>query len=253
MGINQFTDLTLEEYASKYLNLIVSNQKYHNFPSESIEINTLPASVDWRTQGAVTPVSNEGNSCGACWAFTTAETVESAWYIAGHTLIPLSVQQLIDCSNENFGCNGGYMDLAFEYIISNGLTSAANYPYVGHDQKCNTASAKNVVAKISAYQDVKPNSLNSLMAAVAQQPVSVAVNALTWSTYSGGVLSSNCDSSSLNFAAVIVGYNTNANPKYWIVKNIWGTTWGNSGYIYIAMNDGPGVCGINEMPSYPVV
>lgn len=91
------------------------------------------------------------------------------------------------------------------------------------------------------------------MAAIAQQPISVAVDALSWSTYSGGVLSSNCDSSSLNFAAVIVGYNTNITPNYWIVKNIWGTSWGINGYIYIAMNDGQGACCINEMPSYPVV
>lgn len=142
MGTNQFTDLTLEEYKSKYLNLIVPDNENHKFSSETvININTLPTSIDWRTQGAVTPVSNEGGSCGVCWAFTAAEAVESAWFISGHTLVPLSVQQLIDCSTDNSGCNSGFMDIAFDYIKANELTSAANYPYVGRDQKCNSAAA----------------------------------------------------------------------------------------------------------------
>ena len=250
LGLNEFSDLTSEEFVSMHLTYDASRKEIN----EEISFHNglgLPATVDWLTYGAVTGIKNEG-SCGACWAFSTTGAVEGAWMIAGNPLVSLSEQQLIDCSSSygNFGCSGGYMDTSFKYIVDYGITSEANYPYKGVNEKCNATAQGKPVARISGYVDVTPKDLNSLMAAVAQQPVSVIVDATTWSSYSGGVVTSNCGTQQ-NFAAVITGYNTVSSPNYWKVKNIWGTSWGQAGYISIGMSSGNGLCGINLGPSYP--
>ena len=142
------------------------------------------------------------------------------------------------------------MDNAFKYVKAEGITSQENYPYEQKQNKCNTKAQEKVVAKITGYTDVAPNSKNSLMAAVAQQPVSVAVDATTWSSYAGGVITGSCGTQ-LNFAALIVGYNTVPIPNWWKVKNNWGTDWGTAGYVFIGIADGNGICGINMEASYP--
>lgn len=251
LGINEFADLTPQEFASKHLTY-QGKEKTSTGPSFYHSGLGLPTIVDWQKSGAVTPIKNEGQ-CGACWAFSTTGAVEGIWEISGNPLVSLSEQQLIDCSSPygNFGCNGGFMDNSFKYVVAKGLTSEANYPYTGASGKCNTAAEAKVVASISGYQDVVANSKNSLMGAVAQQPIAVAVDAIAWQTYASGVLTGNCGSQ-LNFAALIVGYNTVNVPNYWKVKNIWGTDWGQSGYILIGITSGEGLCGINKEPSYPL-
>lgn len=147
------------------------------------------------------------------------------------------------------------MDNAFQYIMANGITSEATYPYTARTGVCNKSLASQTVAKISNYKDVTPQSASALEAAIAQQPVSVAVEAdqAAWQLYSGGVVSSNCGTN-LDHGVLAVGYNLGANPPYYIVKNSWGASWGMAGYIQIAITgDGPGVCGIQLEPSYPIV
>jgi cathepsin L len=253
LGMTRFADMTSDEYKTFV-------QKFSHVPrvssSEYFEwdgIFTAPTSVDWRTQGAVTPVKDQGQ-CGSCWAFSTTGSVEGIWQIKGHGLVSLSEQQLVDCSGNygNYGCDGGLMDNAFKYIIDNGITTESNYPYVANDQSCNTAAAGQVAVKLAGFQDVAPGSPNSLMAAVAQQPTSVAVEAdqSAWQMYTGGTVTSRCGTN-LDHGVLAVGYNNGASPPYWIVKNSWGTDWGMGGYIQIGISTGNGVCGINMEPSFP--
>ena len=256
LGVNTFSDLTPAEFRQRYMKFS------HVARGESASVfyreNTLgvPTQVDWRTQGVVTPVKDQGQ-CGSCWAFSTTGSVEGAWALKGNGLVSLSEQQLVDCFNNygNYGCYGGLMDNAFKYIIANGgITTEANYPYVAVNQNCNSAAAGNKAATISGYSDVAQNSQPSLQSAVAQQPVSVAVEAdqAAWQSYSSGVVTANCGTA-LDHGVLAVGYDTTVSPSYWIVKNSWGSGWGLSGYIKIGMTSGNGVCGINMEPSFPNV
>jgi hypothetical protein len=220
------------------------------------ETNSVAGSVDWRTKGAVTPVKNQGQ-CGSCWAFSTTGSVEGAVAIKTGKLTSVSEQQLVDCSGAegNQGCNGGLMDYAFEYIIKNGgLDTESDYAYTARDGSCNAAKAATKASSISSYKDVAHNSEAQLIAAVTQQPVSVAIEAdqSGFQLYKSGVFSGPCGTQ-LDHGVLAVGYNTDSTGKnYWIVKNSWGASWGLQGYILMAQGKGAaGICGINMEPSYP--
>jgi C1A family cysteine protease len=253
LGLNQFADLTNEEFRSQFFNGIGAQRR------EPIAVfGDIPAAVDWTTKGAVTPVKNQGQ-CGSCWSFSATGAMEGAWYIATGDLISLSEQQLVDCSGPegNMGCNGGLMDQAFEYVIKNGgICGEATYPYNAVQGSCNTTCVP--VVKISSYVDVQSNSTQALMSAVAQQPVSVAVDAggLDWQFYAGGILADACGLA-LDHGVLAVGYGTSYTTQpqdFWKVKNSWGPGWGEAGYIRLARGpDGPGECGIQMVPSYPVI
>jgi C1A family cysteine protease len=198
--------------------------------------------------------------CGSCWAFSTTGSIEGAWFLKTGQLVSLSEQQLVDCSGSegNQGCNGGLMDNAFEYVIKNGgICSEANYSYTATQGNCESCIP---VAKITSYVDVTPNNTESLMAAVAQQPVSVAVEAdgLDWQFYFGGVVTDSCGLN-LDHGVLVVGYGTDYTTQpqdYWKVKNSWGADWGEQGYIRLGRGtkfDPAGECGILMDPSYPVV
>lgn len=253
LGVNFYSDLTPQEFKAYYMRFSHIPRPASDNVFTADESVSLPTTVDWRTQGAVTGVKNQGQ-CGSCWAFSTTGAVEGIEAIKGHGLVSLSEQQLVDCSGSygNYGCNGGLMDNAFKYIMANGITTESNYPYVARQQSCNTGAASQVAARITGYQNVAANNMNSLMAAVAQQPTSVAVEAdqAAWQSYSGGTVTANCGTS-LDHGVLIVGYNSGSSPPYWIVKNSWGTGWGLGGYIQIGMSTGNGVCGINMEPSFP--
>jgi len=249
MGVNQFTDLTAQEFSDLYLGYIPRDNDYLRSRNEHVapKGQVLADSLDWRTKGAVTPIKDQGQ-CGSCWAFSTTGSVEGANQIKSGQLQSLSEQQLVDCAGSagNQGCNGGLMDDAFQYIIKNsGIGSEASYPYTARDGKCKQVPS---VATVSKFTDVKKNDETGLMSAVNIEPVSVAVDAQSWSSYRKGVMSGVCGKS-LDHGVLAIGYGTDAGQDYWLVKNSWGTSWGESGTIRLIRNKNE--CGIAMAASYP--
>jgi cathepsin L len=180
LGINQFADMTAYEYKQMlgYKADLKVAKKNHVFGLVS---NALPTEVDWTTSGAVTGVKNQG-SCGSCWAFSSTGALEGAIFLKTGNLVPLSEQQLVDCAGVragygNMGCNGGLMDNAFTYAEDFALETEANYAYTAKGGSCLETASKGTTHSDVSFVDVTPNSPTALATAVAQQPVSVAIQA----------------------------------------------------------------------------
>jgi len=257
LGLTIFADLTNEEFAaSRYCmdgeEMILAHRSQEPIPFD--ETTSVPTSVDWRQKGAVTSIKNQGQ-CGGCWSFAAAAGLESLWFIQGNQLTSFSEQQLIDCATSCSGCNGcDNLYNALVYTSQQGIESLADYPFTGTNGRCKY-DASDVVFKNTGYTNVSPNNANALMAAIAQQPTLVGIEAdqNVFQLYSGGVITKDCGAS-LDHAVTAVGYGTYDNQSAWIVKNSWGTQWGVQGYVYISTasaNDGAGVCGILSCPTYP--
>ncbi|KAF7091546.1 hypothetical protein CFC21_094114 [Triticum aestivum] len=258
LGINQFTDLTNKEFKATKANKGYKPSLERvptGFRYENVSLVALPETVDWRTKGAVTPIKDQGQ-CGCCWAFSAVAATEGIVKLKTGKLISLSEQELVDCDvhGEDQGCEGGLMDDAFKFIIKNGgLTTESNYPYTAADDKCK--SGTNGAATIKSYEDVPANNEGALMQAVASQPVSVAVDGgdMTFQFYKGGVMTGSCGTD-LDHGIAAIGYGkTSDGTKYWLLKNSWGTTWGENGYLRMEkdITDKRGMCGLAMEPSYP--
>ena len=195
---------------------------------------------------------------GCCWAFSAVAAMEGITQLKTGKLISLAEQELVDCdtSGEDQGCEGGLMDDAFEFIIQNkGLATEANYPYKGVDGTCNKNKEASHAAQITGYEDVPANSENALLKAVANQPVSVAIDASgsAFQFYSSGVFTGDCGTE-LDHGVTAVGYGTASDgTKFWLVKNSWGSSWGENGYIRMQrdVDANEGLCGIAMEASYP--
>lgn len=251
MAVNEFADLTWEEFSKQYKGYKPRAASYaRKQNAHVVDPNVeLADSVDWRTKGAVTPVKDQAQ-CGSCWAFSTTGGMEGAVAISTGKLLSLSEQQLVDCagSSGNQGCNGGLMDDAFEWIIQNGgLGSEDSYPYTARDGSCKKVAS---VAQISGYTDVTGE--KDLMSASNVAPVSIAIEAdqSGFQFYSGGVLKANCGKN-LDHGVLLVGYGTAGSDDYWLVKNSWGASWGEDGYIRLVR--GKDECGLADAASYPTV
>ncbi|KAK3142897.1 hypothetical protein QOZ80_4BG0353610 [Eleusine coracana subsp. coracana] len=257
---NQFADLTDDEFRAArtgYRPALNKGQKTMGFRYANVSLDDLPDSVDWRAKGAVTPIKDQGE-CGCCWAFSTVASMEGIVKLSTGTLISLSEQELVDCDVNGMdqGCEGGEMDNAFQFIMDNGgLTTESNYPYTASDGTCNSGKESKDAASIKGYEDVPANDEASLRKAVANQPVSVAVDGgdNLFRFYKGGVLSGTCGTD-LDHGIAAVGYGVASDgTKYWIMKNSWGTSWGEGGFIRMERDiaDEEGLCGLAMQPSYP--
>jgi cathepsin L len=256
MSVNHFADLTNKEFNALYKG--VSINKVPMLAHTHVPAPGLPASVDWRTRGVVTQVKNQGQ-CGSCWSFSSTGSIEGAHAIATGSLVSLSEQNLVDCSTAqgNQGCNGGLMDYAFQYVISNnGIDTESSYPYTATGPNQCQFSASNVGATIQNYQDVASGSESALQQAVGTVgPVSVAIDAShdSFQFYSGGVYNEPaCSSTQLDHGVLSVGYGNYQGTDYWLVKNSWGASWGLNGYIMMSRNQN-NQCGIATSASYPCV
>lgn len=220
----------------------------------------MPKSVDWRQHGYVTPVKDQGH-CGSCWAFSSTGALEGQHFRRTGDLISLSEQNLVDCSKKygNMGCDGGLMANAFKYIRDNhGVDTENSYPYEAHDDKCRFKN-KTVGADDKGYMEIPSGDEAKLTKAIAMKgPVSVAIDASqeSFRLYDGGVYDEpNCGNSeeNLDHGVLVVGYGTDpVHGDYYLVKNSWSETWGQSGYIKMARNK-DNQCGIATSAVYPVV
>ncbi|XP_028138896.1 procathepsin L isoform X1 [Diabrotica virgifera virgifera] len=257
LGVTKFADLTEKEF-SDMLGISKSTKSSRPRVIHSLTpVKNLPSKFDWREKGAVTEVKDQG-SCGSCWSFSTTGTVEGAYFLKTGKLVSLSEQNLVDCAKEDcYGCSGGYMDKALEYIeTAGGIMSENDYPYEGVDDKCRFDSSK-VAAKISNFTYIKKNDEDDLKnAVIAKGPISVAIDAsFNFQLYDSGILDdSSCysDLNSLNHGVLVVGYGTEKEQDYWIVKNSWGADWGMDGYIWMSRNKN-NQCGIATDATYPTI
>ncbi|EGG15279.1 cysteine protease [Cavenderia fasciculata] len=263
-GVNEFADLSVQEFRKFYMNAVPASvpsdaQVAGDYSDETLA--SIPSSFDWRTKGAVTPVKNQGQ-CGSCWSFSTTGNVEGQWFLAGNTLTGLSEQNLVDCDHHcmtydgqqscDDGCNGGLQPNAFQYIIGNGgIDTETSYPYLAVAQDKCQFKASNIGAKISNWQMLSTNETQIAAYLALNGPVSIAADAAEWQFYIGGVFDLPCGKA-LDHGILIVGYDTETNifghaKPYWWVKNSWGASWGEQGYLKVLR--GAGECGLNTFVS----
>jgi cathepsin F len=259
-GVNKFTDMTPEEFQQKMLTRRGTHQPLERaeltcgvsavLPQNCGNLTATPSSWDWRDEGAVTGVKDQGQ-CGSCWSFGTTGDLEGSWYLAGHSLTSLSEQQLVSCDKVDGACNGGLQENAFNYIIkTGGIESEKDYPYTsgtGKVASCNVDSSKFVAHMSKWVQVASGASDESYMATYSYQngPITIGINANPMQDYKGGIDNpSFCPAFALNHAVLIVGWGTQSGTDYWLIKNSWGTGWGQNGYYRIVR--GVNKCGVAE-------
>jgi len=259
-SVNKFADLSPEEFAQKYLGVkgVVKNQP--TYPPRSVaplSTDSPPSSWDWRSRGGITGQKNE-LQCGSCWAMTVAMAIESAYMIhKGKTdQQPLSTQQIIDCDSNDSGCNGGEPTTAYQYVVSaGGLETDADYPYQGQDGTCNVNKTLEQ-DPITGYQLAIPSgSMDEISLAnflATNQPISTAVDASEWATYSGGVLLASQCGQDIDHGVQIVAYNgLDSKNGYWVIRNMWGSDWGEHGFIRLQF--GANTCDLTSLPTAPTL
>jgi cathepsin L len=261
LKMNKYGDMTNQEFVRTLngFNMTRAMKSAVNRPTFLKPSNVkIPDSVDWRTQGYVTPVKDQGQ-CGSCWAFSAVASLEGQHFKQSGKLVSLSEQNLVDCSGNfgNMGCDGGLMDQAFQYIQANkGIDTEQSYPYEAVDNNCRF-NAANVGATDNGFTDITSGSEDDLAAAIATVgPISVAIDASqsSFQFYSTGIYSDpSCSSTELDHGVTAVGYGSlGQGQDFYIVKNSWSTSWGDQGYIKMARNQN-NMCGIATAASYPLV
>ncbi|XP_062279336.1 cathepsin S-like [Scomber scombrus] len=257
MGMNFMGDMTPEEIQQSFATLTPpTNLKRGPSPFLGTTGADVPDTMDWREKGCVTSVKFQG-ACGSCWAFSAAGALEGQLALKTGKLVDLSPQNLVDCSSKygNKGCNGGYMDQAFQYVIDNqGIDSDSSYPYTGHQGQCRYNSMYRA-ANCSRYNFLTEGDEGGLKQAIGTiGPISVGIDATRprFTFYRSGVYDDPTCTQNVNHAVLAVGYGTLNGQDYWLVKNSWGATFGDQGFIRMARNKGD-QCGIARYACYPVM
>ena len=261
MAMNQFSDMTGEEFKETMLTFKPA-KKRNGTQSTSYNCSSLPRSVDWKANGYVTEVGNQG-SCGSCWAFTATGALEGQHKRKTGRLVDLSEQNLIDCSSKqgNQGCFGGMMDYSFEYVkVNGGIDTEKSYPYNWTDPKVGKCKYRKADsdATCTGYVDLPKGNETSLQCAIAYEgPIAIGVDASHqgFRSYKRGVYDDpNCKSRSedLDFSLLVVGYGTENSIDYYNCKSDWGPEWGDHGYIKMVRNK-QNQCGVASMASFPTM
>jgi C1A family cysteine protease len=247
-GHNMFSDMTDVEF-SRYL-----GEVHIDSDMVSTVVDAMPkaSSVDWRSvsPAVVNPVKNQA-SCGSCWAFSAAGVLESAHAIATGELLSFSEQEIVDCVPNCYGCNGGMSKYAFDYFKDNGIVTEDEYPYTATTGTCQSSALTSGKVHVNSDEWTTPYSSSALKASIEKQPTSVSVQAdkSPFRYYTSGVVTGTACGTATNHAIIAVGYGTENGQEYYIVRNSWGASWGDEGYIKIGVEDGIGVCGIQKHPS----
>jgi len=248
-GVTQFMDLTAQEFTARakgYRPPVATAYKAKKKIHKGIP---AAQSIDWNAKGALTPIKNQGQ-CGSCWAFSATEQLESQYFQKYSTLKELAPQQVVSCDTTCLGCNGGNPINAWGYVYGfGGQEPSGDYTYTsgitGQTGTC-TSDAAEVVEDVGETFTMIANSTTeeaNMLAQIQESPMSVCVDAELWQTYTGGVITaaSGCGTS-IDHAVQATGYNAPGN--YWIVRNSWGETWGEQGFVYLEY--GANVCGITD-------
>jgi len=248
-GIGPFADMPAHEFAQR----LMKNLTFPEPQEPEVPFEMPNADVDWRNQNAVTAVKDQGQ-CGSCWAFSATEATESFAFLSKkYSLLELSPQQVTACTYNYDGCNGGwpYDGYANGIIARKGLDLGVDYPYnINQAGTCKfgSGSADKPAANIVSYKSPAKGQLQTVLG--ANGPPSVCVAAESWQTYTGGVLK--VCTGGVDHCVQAVGYSTSGSSAYWIVRNSWGASWGEKGYIYLDMNvDSGNICHIQEYITYP--
>ncbi|CAO2841749.1 unnamed protein product [Amaranthus hypochondriacus] len=270
-GVTPFMDLSPKEFEMTFMGLrpdsggdgLVNGEKLGPHEAPRLDVRGLPNSFDWREKGAVTDVKTQG-ICGSCWAFSTTGAIEGANFIATGKLLNLSEQQLIDCDHKcdakkkkecDNGCHGGLMTNAYNYLMeAGGLQEETSYPYSGKQGKCQFDPNK-VAVKVANFTTIPVDEQQIAAYLVHRGPLAVGLNAVFMQTYLGGVSCPLiCGKRWVNHGVLLVGYGEKGYSilrfgykPYWIIKNSWGTKWGENGYYKLCR--GHGMCGMNTMVS----
>jgi cathepsin L len=239
---NMFSTMT-ESEKKRMFGRLPATQKPEGVEYENN--TTLEAAVDWRSKGAVNAVQNQG-SCGSCWAFSTTAAMEGNHKIKSGKLLKLAESQLVDCDTGDGGCNGGLEWNAMKYLKTHPQELESDYPYAPRNRRCAYSSAKGKV-KVTAINYITNKSISAMKASISTGPTCVGVNASDrrFNGYSGGILNvSNC-SPNQDHAVTAVGFGAASGKNFFIVRNSWGRSWGESGYIRMSADvGGAGVCGV---------
>lgn len=260
-GPNAFADMSQEEFktyhnaARHYATKKPNTGKPITFSATEVKA-AAGQKIDWVKKGAVTHVKNQGQ-CGSCWSFSTTGNIEGQHFLATGNLVSVSEQELVSCDTTDNGCNGGLMDNAFTWLINNRqgqIVTEASYPYVsgtGYVPPCaaNLAS-KPVGAVLTSYHDIQKSEDAMAAFMLTSGPIAIAVDAGVWQTYTGGIVT-NCPAGQIDHGVLAVGFDDTYSTPYWIIKNSWGPSWGEQGYIRV--QKGTNQCNIKAYPTTSVV
>ncbi|XP_055906561.1 procathepsin L [Eupeodes corollae] len=262
LGINPFADRTIFEFSQLHGSKIspIGEQrvgKHRNYVKKDLSKN-LPDRFDWRDLGGVTSAKFQGMDCGSCWSFAVIGALEGHLFRKIGFLVPLSAQDLVDCAESygSMGCEGGFQDYGFEYIVEHGIALEARYPYTEMENPQCHHNETGIGIKIRDYASIKPGDeerMKEVIATLGPIACSMQANLNSFQLYKGGLYTDDeCNKGEVNHSVVVVGYGTENGNDYWIIKNSYSANWGENGFMKLPRNRN-GFCGIASECSYPVL